>query len=166
MNTTKTKRLHVSDMHIYRNEDYFPSKPLKTMASVEILRIYGGMSGGTREKLLMASPNVTTLLMVENWFPSNENEMVSIDFQNIASSLPKLESFGWLICRNTYLRLMHTLDAAITGIPEQVSKELSEKLRNKDHLSAGDVASYLLRRDRASILDLKGRNQSRANESI
>lgn len=142
-------------MHIYRDYDFFPSsESLKTMAGLEVLRVYGGMAGGCKEKVMRATPNVTTLLLVENKFCWDEN--VSIDFQNISNNLPKLESFGWLMCRSVYKKLLYILDAAITGLPGKFCKELSKKFRNKDHLSADEVASYEVRRERASILDLKG----------
>lgn len=145
-------------MHFLCDNDHFPSsKPLKTMPSVEVLRIYGGKSAERKEKLMKATPNVTTLLLVEDDFPWTENANVSIDFQKIVTYVPKLESLGLLICRLLYRQLLYKLDTVMTGLPEKLCKELSKKFRTKDHLSADEVATYQLRREKPSILDLKGR---------
>lgn len=145
-------------MHFLRDDVYLPScEPLQTTASVEVLRIFGGKSNKCKAKLMKATPNVTTMLIIEDDFPWSPNPNVAIDFQQIASNLPKLESFGWLICRSVYRSLLHKLDAAITGLPETLCKKLAVMFRNKNHLTADEVASYQLQRENASILDLKGR---------
>lgn len=126
------------------------------MPSVEILRIYGSELAERKEKLMKATPNVTTLLLVEDDFPWMEKANLSIDFQKIVTNVPKLESLGLQICRGLYRQLLYKLDSVMTGLPEKVCKELSKKFRTKDHLTANEVAKYQLGREKASILDLKG----------
>ncbi len=132
------------------------------MPSVEVLRIYGGENKEHKEKLMKATPNVTTLLLVEDDFPWTDNADVAIDFQKIVTSVPKLESLGLHICRPLYRQLLYKLDAAMTGLPEKFCKELSKKFRTKRHLPADEIATYQLRREKASILDLKGRVETLA----
>ncbi|XP_037027819.1 uncharacterized protein LOC119068331 [Bradysia coprophila] len=148
------------DMHFLRHDEYFHSpKPFKTMASLEVLRIYGSKLVKRKEKLIKATPNVTTLLLVEDEFPWTANVRLPVDFQKITTNLPKLESLGLLICRPLYSDLLYKLDAVITGLPEKFCKELSKKFRTKNHLSPDEIAMYESRREKASILDLKALKQ-------
>lgn len=125
------------------------------MPNVEILRIHGLVSMETRAKVMMATPNVTTLLIQESEIPWDDRS-VSINFREISNLLPKLQSFGWLICRLTHHDLLHSLDAAITGLPVEFCKKNSEKFRVKDSLSAGELGFYQTQKRISSILDLKG----------
>lgn len=124
------------------------------MPSIEILRVVGTFGTKFEETLLKATPNLTTLIIEEDditW-----DKTVSINFELIANSLPKLQSFGWLIRRVTHHDLLHSLDAAITGLPENLCRKLSNKFRNMDSLTAAALAAYQLKPRNPSILDLKG----------
>lgn len=125
------------------------------MPNVAILRFTGDVSMETREILMKATPNVTTLLVQEHEMMDDYPSM-AICFQAISNYLPKLQSFGWIICVRDYHVLLHSLDAAITGLPIEFCKKESEKLRNRDSLSADELGLYQSEQRNSSILDLKG----------
>lgn len=104
---------------------------------------------------MKATPNVKTLLLFDDFNYSETNRLVN-GFRVIVNNLTKLESFGWLISDITHHGLLYSLDVAMTGLPEEFCKEMSEKFRNKDHIAADELASYQLQRHKSSILDLKG----------
>lgn len=106
---------------------------------------------------MKATPNVKTLLIVEDEYPMMEKARVLIDFGAIASNLTKLESFGWTIGRFGYQDLLHILDEVITGFPATFCRKMSAKFRNKDHLTADELATYQSKRHNPSILDLHGK---------
>lgn len=141
-----------------KNEDYFPSsQPLKPIHSIKLLRIYDGTFSESKEKLIKATPNVQTLLLVDEYFDLFEDDRDFIKgFQMITNNLTKLESFFWALFGITHHSLMHFLDAVITGLSVKFCEKLSAKLKNKNHLSAEKLAYYQLQRQNSSILDLKG----------
>lgn len=130
------------------------SQTLSPMTKVTILRIFGDVPTETKEILMRATPNVKTLLIEENEMIL-DNSRVSIDFGAIANVLPKIQYFALLICRITHHDLLHSLDVAITGLPEKFCKKYSWKFRNRDSLTAEELNLYQLERRSSSILDLK-----------
>lgn len=130
------------------------------MPSVEVLRICGDTSLKSNEKLMTTIPNVKTLLLLEETYPPVEWKTDFINcFRAIANNFTNLESLRLLILRKSYHELLYSLDAAITGLPEEFCKETSMKFRNKDRLSADELVSHQLIRQNSSILNLKGRKQ-------
>lgn len=151
------KKNYFSDVHIYSDAGavfFSTSQPLKPMPSFEIPQIIGDVSAEC--KAMKATPNVTKLLMQKIMHRSDDPS--HINFQSIANYLPTLlQSFGWLICRITHHILLHSLNAAITGFPEELCTKNSEIFRNRDSLSAEELAFYQLKQRNCSILDLKGK---------
>lgn len=153
-------------MHIHSHDAiFFPSsQPLKPMPSIEVLRIIGAVTGECRDNIMKATPNVKTLLIEERGLSMRQG--FSINFHAIANYLPKLQSFGWLICTITYHDLRHLLDAVITGLPVAFCEKHSDKFRYRDSLSADELAFYQLQQRNYSILDLKGKtNEARRNKT-
>lgn len=132
------------------------------MPNIEVLRIFlpehSNWSAENQEKLMRATPNANTLLMVDGYvWDEGEGDSNFVDqFRAIARNLTKLEHFGWVISRSTHYDLLYSLDSAITGLPEDICKNLLAKFRNEQRLP-GDLASYESKRIRPSILDLKGK---------
>lgn len=136
------------------------------MASVSILQIDADLSMETKENLMKATPNVTTLLIQEKGAPWTD-QRVTIDFGAIQNNLPKIESLGWLINRLTHHDLLHSLDAAITGLPVNFCVKNSAKFRKKDRLSADELRCVHQSQPRnSSILDLKGNEVTSNDTSI
>lgn len=129
------------------------------LPNVEILRISNDCVFEEviefKDNDMRLTPNVKTLVIGADYsFKSNEKALV--DLEKISKNWPKLESFGWHIDVETHHSLLHKLDALITGLPEKLCKILSKKFRSKNRLSASEVAAYHLKREKSSILDLKG----------
>lgn len=148
-------------MHIPCTDYYFPpSQPLKPMLSVEVLQIYEDLSPRAqhKEKLMQITPNIKTLILSEGTPFTNYGVESFVDgFRVILNNLKKLEVFGWTVWRMTHHDLLYSLDAAITGFPEDFCKKMSAKLRNKDGLSAQQITSHERLREHSSILQLKGK---------
>lgn len=114
------------------------------------------------ENDMRLTPNVKTLI-VDGDYSFQLNEKALVDFAKISKNWPKLESFGWQIDVGTHHSLLQKLDALISGLPENVCKNLSEKFRSKNRLSPFEVAEHHLKREKSSILDLKGERKNGKN---
>lgn len=144
-------------MHVPWNDDYFPpSQPLKPMTNVEVLRCFVNASPENKRNLMKATPNVKKLFMLDK-FDLYTNEGFIDGFREVTNNLRKLESINWVIYAGTHHDLMYSLDSSVTGFTFEFCKRNSTNFRNKDHLSADELASYQLERKYSSILDLKGK---------
>ena len=124
------------------------------LPSIEILRITGG-DRLVLQQMMRMTPNVKTLLIVDlhsYWFASE----AIVNFEDLATYVPKLEHFGWQRFFHPNRYSMHKLDEVITGLPANLCKKLTEKFRNKDSLSATQLSAYQRKRIHPSIIDLKG----------
>ncbi|KAG4071936.1 hypothetical protein HA402_006097 [Bradysia odoriphaga] len=140
--------------------DHTFRQSLKTLPTIETLRIQGGCSAVIAQ-LIKFTPNVKTLMIMDDglvWYGQRMGDMVN--FKDISTFLPKLENFGWEMVTGTKdvsrIPHMHEFDAKITGLPADLCIKLAEKLRDQNHLSADEVAKYHSQEREPSILDLKG----------
>lgn len=152
--------LEIEDM---RNLDSFISNQFQ-LPNVEVLKTsFYGFSNSEfvfefNENFMKITPNVRTLLIVADSSFDPEHTVL-VDFKKISKNWPKLENFGWQIDATVQSNLLHKLDAVITGISENLCKELSEKFRSKNHLSASELAMYQLEHIKTPILAMKGKEK-------
>lgn len=138
---------------ILDKDDYFSTyQPSGVMPNVEFLQILGDCKYD--EKIMKMTPNVKTLV-----FDGEEDELPSTNFDAIVSHLAKLENLKYLLYVESLEELYSSceLDAMLTGFSEQFCKRMSVQFRNKDKLTAREIAAYETKRHHHSIVDLTGR---------
>lgn len=128
-------------------------QPVNIMPKVELLII---VDDGDRydEKLMKMMPNVKTLLVA-----GEDDEPPRMNFAAISTHLTKLENLGWMVYASSQRHLQSSckLESLITGFPIKLCKKMSVQFRDKDNLSAQEVASYEWKRKYSSIVSLAGR---------
>lgn len=138
---------------ILDKDEYFSTyQPSGVMPNVEFLRILGDCKYD--EKLMKMTPNVKTLV-----FDGEDDELPSTNFNAIISHLTKLENLEYLLYVESLDVLYSSceLDAMLTGYSDQFCKRMSVQFRNKDKLTAREIASYETKRHHNSIREITGR---------
>lgn len=149
---TKYKRFFLA-VDILDKDDYFSTyQPSGVMPNVEFLQILGDCKYD--EMLMKLTPNVKTLV-----FDGEEDELPSTNFNAIITHLTKLENLKYLLYVQSLEESYSSceLDAMLTGFSEKFCQRMSVQFRNKDKLTAREIAKYGAKRHHHSIMDLTGR---------